>query len=460
MSNSAEGIKKPGDGKKRDQFSSKFGFILAAAGSAVGLGNLWRFPYQVGSNGGGAFVLIYLICIIFIGGSIMLAEMAIGRSGKSNAVESYAKISKKFAAVGYWAIAATFALFAFYAIIGGWTIFYVVQTITGRLIGLPPDQLGATFGGLLGSPYQMLLYQVIFLIMTGYVVSKGISGGIEKYCRVLMPALFIMMIILAVRAVTLPGAMEGVIWYLKPDFSQITGSTIVSAVGQAFFSLSLGAGGMITYASYLRDDENLGTTAVSVTIADTSVALLAGLIIMPAVFAFGLEPGEGAGLAFITLPHVFGQLPMGVVFATVFFLLLLVAALTSSIAMLETITTLVVEKSGMNRNKTSWLAVLIVFILGIPPLMSFGAWSHITFAGKNLFDIYDYFVSNITLPTVGLLTAILVGYIWKKEDVMVEVTGHGKFTGKIYDVWYFIIKFVAPVVLTLIALTSLGIIKI
>ena len=459
MSNSGDEIKITADGKKRDQFGSKFGFILAAAGSAVGLGNLWRFPYQVGSNGGGAFVMIYLLIIIIIGASIMLAEMAIGRSGKANAVESYRKISDKFQFVGYWAIAATALLFAFYAIIGGWTIFYVVQTVSGRLIGLPADQLGATFGGLLGSPYQMLIYQILFLVMTGFVVSKGISGGIEKYCKVLMPALFVMMIILAIRAITLPGAIEGVIWYLKPDFSQITGNTIVSAMGQAFFSLSLGAGGMITYASYLKDDDNIGSTSVAVVVADTSVALLAGLIIMPAVFAFGLEPGEGAGLAFITLPHVFGQMPLGVVFASVFFLLLLVAALTSSIAMMETIVTLLVEKTKSTRSKISWMTIAAVFVLGIPPLMSFGAWSNVTLGGKNLFDIYDYFVSNITLPAVGLLTAILVGYIWKKEDVMAEVTSHGRFNNKIYDVWYFIIKFVAPVVLGVIMLTSLGIIK-
>lgn len=446
--------------KKRDQFNSKLGFILAAAGSAVGLGNLWRFPYVTGNNGGGAFVFLYLICIIVIGACLVIAEFAIGRNGKSNAIESYGKINKKFKGVGYLAMAAALVLFSFYAIIGGWTIYYVFQAISGKLIGLAPDKLGMVFDTLISSPAQLMIYQIIFLLATAFIVAKGISGGIEKYCNVLMPGLFIMLIILAIRSMTLPGAMEGIIWYLKPDLSKITGSTVVSALGQAFFSLSLGSGCMITYASYLSKKENIPNTAIAVTLADTGVALLAGFVILPAVFAFNLEVGAGAGLAFVTLPQVFNQMPLGALFAVVFFALLVVAALTSSIGMLEVAASFVVEKTKMNRGKATWLTTLFVFALGIPPLMSFGPWSNVKVGGRNIFDMYDYFVSNISFPLVGLFGAILVGYIWNKKDVIDEVTSSGQNHFKLVNIWYSLIKYVIPVVLFIIFLQAIGILKV
>ncbi|WDV44610.1 sodium-dependent transporter [Clostridiaceae bacterium M8S5] len=446
--------------KKRDQFNSKLGFILAAAGSAVGLGNLWRFPYVTGNNGGGAFVFLYLVCIIVIGASLVIAEFAIGRNGRANAIESYGKLCKKFKAVGYLAMIAAIVLFSFYAIIGGWTIYYVIQAVSGKLIGLAPDKLGAMFETFLSNPFQMVIYQIVFLLLTAIVVSKGISKGIEKYCNVLMPLLFVMLIVLAIRSITLPGAMEGIIWYLKPDFSKIDGSIVASALGQAFFSLSIGSGCMVTYASYLSKEENIPRTAMAVTLADTGVALLAGFVIIPAVFAFNMEVGSGSGLAFVTLPQVFSNMPMGTLFAIVFFGLLVVAALTSSIGMLEVAAAFTVEKTKTSRAKATWLTTLFVFVLGIPPLMSFGAWSNVKIGGKNLFDMYDFFVSNISFPLVGFFGAILVGHLWRKEDVYNQVTGDRIHSFSLINIWYFFIKYLIPFIILMIFLQSIGILKI
>lgn len=446
-------------GKTREQFNSKMGFVLAAAGAAVGLGNLWKFPYMVGKHGGGAFVLIYLIFIFIIGSSALTISLMLGRRARTNAVEAYGQINSKLKFFGYMAIIATILLTAFYSIIGGWTIFYLVKAITGNLIGLPPDQLGGMLHGFFSSTSQLMIYQVLFLVLTAFIVVKGISGGIEKACKFLMPALFVMMIILAIRAITLPGAWQGVVWYLKPDFSEINSSVVINALGQAFFSLSVGAGGMVTYGSYLSKKENIQKTALTVTIADTSVAILAGLITIPAVFAFGMDPGEGPGLVFVTLPHVFSQMPLGFLFAVIFFVLLLVAAITSSIAMVETVVTFGVEKIKIARNKLTWFVTGGIFIIGIPPLLSFGPWKDVLFRGKNWFDIYDYFVSNLTLTLVALVGTIIVGYLWKKEDYLDEITSGGEVVNKYKEVWYKFIRYILPLFLIILYAQMLGLIK-
>ncbi len=445
---------------KRDHFNSRIGFILAAAGSAVGLGNIWKFPYQVGQNGGGAFVFVYIIFIIFIGLSVAITEMVIGRSGKSNVIGCYGKYNSKFKIVGWFGMIASLLLYAYYAVVGGWTIFYLVKAVTGQFGAASVGSFETMFDSFCQSPIQLIIYQIIFLVITAFIISKGISGGIEKYCKVLMPGLFIMLIIMAIRSITLPGALKGVEWYLKPDFSKIKGSVLVSAMGQAFFTLSLGVGTMVTYSSYLKSDENIGTTSISVTIFDTLVALVAGFVILPAVFAFNLEPSEGPGLVFETLPHVFSQMPFGTLFAIIFFALLIIAAVTSSISMLEISTTFVVEKTKMNRKKATWLLTLLIFLLGIPVVMGFGPWRHVQLAGKTFFNIYDYFVSNITMPLVGLFGTILVGHIMKKDIVMNELTNNGTINVKLKMVWYTLVRWVIPIILFLISLQSLGILKI
>lgn len=444
----------------RDQFKSKFGFIMAAAGSAVGLGNIWKFPYMTGENGGGAFVLIYMVSALLLGISLLIAEFAIGRSSGTSAVEAYGKFSKKFKFVGFFAMIGVTVLFSYYNIIGGWTIYYFIQSVTGNLAGLSLEGISTGFNRFITNVDFVAIFAFIFLAITAFVVLKGISEGIEKACTFLMPALFIMLIILTIRSITLPGAAKGLEWYLKPDFSKVTSSTFVAALGQVFFSLSLGSGGMVTYASYLSKKENVPYAATVTTIAGSAVGFLAGLAILPAVFAFGLSPGEGPGLVFVTLPNVFGQMPFGSFFSTAFFLLFFFAALTSSISMLEVSVTYIIEKTNTSRKDAVFIMFLIIAALGIPPLMSYGPWSDVLIFDKNFFDLYDYCVSNIQMPLVGLAGALLIGYVWKEKDVKDEITNNGEIKFGLYNAWYKTIKYIIPVLLVILFLTATGILKI
>ncbi|MCF6461237.1 sodium-dependent transporter [Clostridium sp. Cult3] len=444
----------------REQFKSRFGFIMAVAGSAVGLGNIWRFPYITGVHGGGAFVIIYLVSIFIIGATIALTEMAIGRHGGSDVVEAYGQYDKRFKIPGYLSMIAVTVLLSFYNIIGGWSIYYFIQTISGKLIGLSSAQVEATFGNFVVNSPQVAIFTILFLAVNTIIIMKGITEGIEKVSSIVMPALFVLLIVLVIRSVTLPGAKEGVIWYLKPDFSKVTGSTFVAAVGQAFFTLSLGSGAMATYASYLSKDESLPKATYSVVIADTFVALLAGLAILPAVFAFGVSPGEGPGLVFVTLPSVFGQMPFGALFAAIFFVFFFLAALTSSISMLEVSVTYLIEKKKIKRKKAVIIMSIVVILLGIPPLMSFGGWSHVEIFGLGLFDLYDYFVSNISMPLVGLAGALVISWVWDKQVAKDEITSNGKFEFGLFNVWYNLTKYVVPILLIFVFLTATGILKI
>lgn len=444
----------------REQFKSRFGFIMAVAGSAVGLGNIWRFPYITGVHGGGAFVIIYLVSIFIIGATIALTEMAIGRHGGSDVVEAYGQYDKRFKIPGYLSMIAVTVLLSFYNIIGGWSIYYFIQTISGKLTGLDAAQVEAVFGNFVSNSPQVALFTIIFLAVNTIVIIKGITEGIEKVSSIVMPSLFVLLIILVIRSVTLPGAKEGIIWYLKPDFSKVTGSTFVAAVGQAFFTLSLGSGAMATYASYLSKDESLPSATASTVIIDTLVALLAGLAILPAVFAFGVSPGEGPGLVFVTLPSVFGQMPFGTIFSAIFFVFFFFAALTSSISMLEVSVTYIIENTNIDRKKAAIIMSIVVLLLGIPPLMSFGNWSHIEIFGLGLFDLYDYFVSNISMPLVGLAGAIVICWVWDKEVTKDETTSSGKVEFKLFDVWYNLTKYVVPILLIFVFLTATGILRI
>ncbi len=442
----------------RDQFKSKLGFIMASAGSAVGLGSIWKFPYLVGENGGGAYVIVYLIAITIIGIPLMIAEFVIGRHSGKSAVEAYGTYCSKFKCVGFFSMIAVSILLSYYSIIGGWTIMYFYLTLTGKLTGLTPEQYGDMFGASSGDMVMAGIFATIFMILTIIVVMKGVSGGIEKVCSVLMPLLFLILLVMTIVGLFLPGGINGVIWLFKPDFSKITGDTVVDAVGQVFFTLSLGAGGMVTYASYLSKKENIPSAAAITTIFDTIVSILAGLAIFPAVFAFGLEPAAGPGLVFITLPNVFEQLPFGTLVAAVFYLLLLFAALPSSINMLEVSVTYGVEKYHMTRPKAAIVLGIIISIIGVPALLSFGPWSHITLFGKGFFDLFDYFVSNIALPVVGLAGSLIIGFNWPKGTVIREVTNEGQIQFKIKDTWYADVKYISPVILTVIFLNAIGIV--
>ena len=415
---------------KREHWGSRLGFILAAAGSAVGLGNIWKFPYMAGENGGGAFLLIYLALVFTIGLSVMLAEMVIGRMAEKNAIGAFAKLKGgAWPLVGLCGVAAAFIILSFYSVVAGWTISYMVKSITGALAIEDPAALGGIFGGFISDPVSPLIYHALFMALTVFVVLAGVGSGIERASKILMPALFALLLILIVRSVTLPGAGEGIAFLLSPDFSKVTWTTVSEALSQAFFSLSLGMGAMITYGSYLSKKENIASSAGWVTLLDTSVAVMAGLLILPAVFAFGFDPSAGPGLTFITLPAVFAHMPMGSVFAFMFFLLLGIAALTSAVSILE---------------------------VGIPSSLSLGIMGEFTIFGLGFFDLMDYVSSKLLLPIGGLFISLFVGWVvWGKAKE--DIAAHNGVVPGWLNAWGIIVKFVAPLAIAFILRKGLGV---
>jgi len=443
--------------QSREQWGSRLGFVLAAAGSAVGLGNIWKFPYMAGQNGGGAFLIIYLALVFTIGISVMLAEFAIGRAAQRDPVGAFAVLKgKMWPLVGAMGVLAGFIILSFYSVVAGWTIAYIVKMATGTLAG-DADALGAAFGGFISDPIEPILYHAFFMALTVAVVLGGVHGGIERACKILMPMLFVLLVVLIGRAVTLPGAEKGLEFFLSPDFSKVTADTFNGALAQAFFSLSVGMGAMITYGSYLDKKENLGKSALWVTTLDSSVAVLAGLLILPAVFAFGFDPAAGPGLTFITLPAVFAQMPGGVFFGILFFILLSVAALTSAVSLLQPIVAYFSDEKGWNSKVTAVVFGLVIFALGVPSSLSLGVWSDFHIIGeKGFLDSMDYIASNIMLPVGGILISLFVGWAvaGKMQD---EVTNKGEKPFPFFGVWLFICRFIAPLAVAWILISGLGI---
>lgn len=441
--------------KERGQWASNIGFIMAAAGSAIGLGNLWKFPYLAGTHGGGAFVVVYLLIVLFVGFTIMLGEMSIGRATGLNAIGAYRMLSKKYTWVGVAGVLSGFLILGFYNVVGGWVIKYIVQFVLG---GIQADS-AAYFGGFISSAVEPVVYALLFALATALIVWRGISGGIEKASKIMMPALFVLLIIVMIRSVTLPGAEVGLKYYLKPDFSKLTPAAIVAALGQVFFSLSLGMGCMITYGSYLSKEESLEKDALIVPFMDTSAALLAGFAILPAVFAFGFEPGAGPGLMFITLPSVFAQMPLGAFFGVLFFVLVLFAAITSSISLLEVCCAYVIDEYKWSRTKATWSLSIIIFVLTTLSSLSMGPMSNFLIFGKNFFDLLDFITSNILLPLGGLMMCIFIGYSWGVDKAADEITQGGKFEFKSRGFWTIAVKFIAPIAVFIVFLSTLGILK-
>lgn len=444
--------------KPRDQWGSKIGFILAASGSAVGLGNLWKFPFMAGQNGGGAFVLIYFAILFIVGFTLMLAELTIGRKTQLSPVGAYRALDKRFTWVGAIGVLTGFLILSFYSVVGGWVIRYIVKAVTGAFTIADPDVLGGLFVNFITNPVEPIIYHLIFMVLTLGIVIGGISGGIEKYSKILMPSLFVMMILIMIRSLTLPNAMEGVRFLLVPDFSKITGDAVLAALGQVFFSLSLGMGAMITYGSYLSKDEDLISSSVQIPLIDTAVALMAGLAILPAVFSFGFDPQSGPGLLFITLPAVFSQMPLGSVFGVIFFTLVLFAALTSSISLLEVVVSYVVDELKWNRKMASIVLGGIIFLMGIPSSLGMGVWSNIRIVmGRDIFDSVDFIASNVFLPLGGLMLCIFIGWFWGIDKALAEITNNGKLNFALAGAWSFLIKFIAPVAILVIFIQGLGI---
>lgn len=438
--------------QRREHWASRLGFVMAAAGSAVGLGNVWRFPYVAGENGGAAFLIIYLAFVFTLGISIMIAELAIGRAAQTNPVGAMRLLGGRgWAGLGYLGIAAAFVILSFYTVIAGWTLSYAMKMASGALTGSGADTAKA-FAGYVADPTQTVPAAAVFMVLTIGVVLGGVKGGIERASMVLMPLLFLILVVLAIRAVTLPGAGEGVRFFLTPDFSKVGVATLTTALGQAFFSLSIGLGAMMTYGSYLERNQDIGRAAGWVVGLDTLAAMLAGFAILPAVFAAGLNPEVGPGLAFVTLPTVFASIPLGALFGTLFFVLLAIAALTSSISLLEPIVAYFIDEHGMRRGPMTVAAGAAAFLLSIPSALSLGPWSGFTLFGKGILDLLDALTAGIMLPVGGLLISIFVGWVIAPRalaEIAAGKSGPPRFT----RVWLWILRLPAPVAIAWILIS-------
>ncbi|TFD95950.1 sodium-dependent transporter [Jeotgalibacillus sp. R-1-5s-1] len=442
------------------QWSSKLGFVLAAAGSAIGLGAIWKFPYMAGSNGGSIFLLLFILFTILIAGPILLAEFVIGRRGKADAVTTFKKLAPGTAwpFIGIIGTIIAIIILSFYSVVGGWILSYLWRSVTGGLSGLTQAEYGGLFESIIANPAEVLIAQALFMTITIWVVQSGIQNGIERASKIMMPALLLMFVLLAVRSLTLDGAMEGIEYLFIPDWSYFDSNTMLLALGQSFFALSVGVSVMITYASYLKDQDNLGRSTASVAILNIVISLLAGIVIFPAVFALGFEPGEGPGLVFVVLPAIFNELAFGGVFMFVFLVLLLFATLTSAFSILEIVTATFSRGQDDKRKKYAWISGILIFIVGLPSALSFGVFSDVTIAGYIMFDFADYITSSFGLPLGALLISLFVGYKLKKEDVFGELSKGAGGTYRWMTVWYVLIKVVAPLAIILIFLEKLNII--
>lgn len=442
------------NGKARDTWGSKLGFVMAAAGSAVGLGNIWKFPYTAGESGGGAFVAIYLLFVIFIGFSVMLTEFAIGRKTGLSAVGAFKSTDRRWTFVGVIGVVSGLLIMGFYPVVGGWALAYVQKVATGLLS--TPEAIGDSFGGFISDPVQPLLWMGAYLLLNVVVVVKGISGGIEKAGKILMPLLFMILILVAVKGLTLPGAYAGVEFLFSPDFSKVDSSVVLAALGQAFFSLSLGMGCMLTYGSYLKKKENLVQTTAMVTAMDTGVALLAGLAMFPAMFAFSMEPSAGPGLVFVVVPQLFAEMGgiIGVLLALLFFVALSVAALTSSVSLLEVVVSYLIDEKGMKRPAAVLLASSVMAVMCVFASLSLGGVGPQLFE-TGVFDIFDLLTDKIFLAVGGMLVCIFAGWRMSREDLQKEITNDGKVSFPLFGLWYNLVKFVIPVAVAIVAFSGI-----
>lgn len=442
---------------KRDGFGSKLGIIAAAAGSAIGLGNIYRFPCELGNNGGAAFLLVYLIVVVFLGIPVMLSELVIGRRGQSNAVGAFKKLAPKSAwpIVGYMGVLCGFIIFAFYSTISGWTLEYIVKSVSNSFQGKDLAAMEQDFSNFHDMGWRNVMWQAIFIFLTGFVVFKGVQNGIERYAKILMPVLLVILVILGVRSATLPGAKDGLVFLFKPDFSKITGKVLISALGQGFFSLSLGMGALITYGSYIKKDDNLTSTAFSVVLSDTLIALLAGIVIFPAAFSFGINPQAGMGLVFNTIPMIFNQMMGGYWFCIIFFVLLAIAALTSTISLLEVVVAYLSEELHIKRQWATVLACVATMLIGSFASLSLKSNTSLAFGGRTVFDWMDFISSNILLPLGGVLIVLFVGWKLGKSHFFDEVTNSGKLKSPLKRIILFIIRYLAPLAIIVIFISGL-----
>ena len=446
---------------QRENFGNRFGVLVAMAGSAIGLGNLWRFPYMVGEYGGAAFIFVYIICFFLLCLPILIAEITIGRRSQTNAFRVFHKLApgSRWNLVGILMVATPIIVVSYYSVIGGWSLEYFVKACsldfspgTGSEAGF-----GDIFGSFISSVWAPVLYHTFYLLVTAAVVAVGVKSGIERFGKIMMPLLFVIMIIIAVRSATLPGAGDGLEWLFRPDFSKIDASVCAAALGQGFFSLSVGFGIMLTYGSYISKKENIAVSSAYTAVSDLVFALIASCAIMPAVFVFGLDPSEGPGLVFETLPFIFSNMPLGGLVSILFFLALIVAALTSSISLFEVGVAYLMEEKHVSRKKACVIIFVLTWALGVLCSLSFGPLSDLKLFGNTLFDFFDKLSANYLMPAGAFLIVLFVGWRMKKSDVREEFTNRETLSGnaRIFPVVYFLIKYMAPVAIAVIFLTNL-----
>ncbi|WP_305908523.1 sodium-dependent transporter [Methylomarinum sp. Ch1-1] len=442
------------------EWSSRFAFILAATGSAVGLGNIWKFPYITGENGGGAFVLVYLLCVLAIGIPIMIAEIMLGRRGRQSPINTMtalaeeAQVDPRWHYLGWLGVVAGFLILSYYSVIAGWAISYVLKAFFGGFSGADAGEISDMFANLVSSPVQLVFWHSLFIFATMAIVRQGVSGGLEKAVRFLMPTLFIILILLVGYAMTTGFYQRGLDFMFSPDFSQIDSDAILTAMGHAFFTLSLGMGAIMVYGSYLPSHISIAKTALYIAGADTVVALLAGIAIFPIVFANGLEPGSGPGLIFQTLPIAFGNMTGGWLFGVLFFVLLVFAALSSSISLIEPAVAWLVENKNMERYQACVWAGGLTWVLGVAVAFSFNIWSDVTLFDKSIFDLLDYLTANLMLPIGGFCIAVFAGWMMKQQHAKEELEmADGQFT-----LWRLLVSYVAPAAVFVVFLRVLGVV--
>lgn len=454
------------ENNQREQWGSKLGFILAAAGSAIGLGNIWKFPYVVGQNGGAAFIIIYLICVAMIGLPVIIAEILMGRTTQRNPVGAFSalKQSRFWPLVGAMGVVAGFLILSFYAVVAGWSVGYIYEAAAGRFSEFSSaEAAGAHFVSLTSNVAWGIGMLALFILMSMLFVYAGVQKGIEKGTKIMMPLLLILLIIVMIRGLTMEGSSEGLTFLFNPDWSKVTGNTVLEALGQAFFTLSLGMGAMLTYGSYMSKKDSVPASSVEIVFLDTIIALIAGIAIFTAVFATGQNVGEGPGLIFQTLPIVFTKMPGGYVVAILFFVLLTIAALTSAISLLEVIAAYFIDERNWSRHKAVLVFGSLGFLVGIPSALSFNVLANETLFGLNFFDLANYVSSNIMLPLGGLLIAVFVGYVWGIDKALAELKqGAEKLferSGWRVRAWVILLKYFAPVLIFLVLLNSLGLLQ-
>ena len=447
---------------ERVSFGSKIGAILAAAGSAVGLGNIWRFPYEAGNHGGAAFILLYLACVFIMGVPIMMAEFTVGRRAKASTGRAFGLLAnnKAWNCIGVLGVLSALLILGYYSVVAGWTLEYVLTSVSNGFVDKKPEDFVLAFQEFSQDPVRPLVWLLFFLIFTHYIVVKGVKDGIEKSSKVMMPVLFILIVVLAVCSLTLPNASKGLEFLLKPDFSKVDAGVFLSAMGQAFFSLSLGMGCLSTYASYFGQDTRLNKTALSVGVIDTSVAILAGIIIFPAAFSVGIQPDAGPSLIFITLPNVFqqafGGIPfLAMAFSLMFYVLLALAALTSTISLHEVVTAYLNESLKITRSRAAIMVTGFCLVTGVLSSLSLGVWDD-KFFNLNFFDLLDFVTAKLMLPLGGLLVCLFVGWYLKRSVSFDELTNYGLQKATYFPIYMFVLRYFAPIAIALIFVNELG----